>query len=422
MNYKVTELKSGIKLHTINTEKFKTNLVTVFLTTKLERKTVTKNSVISAVLRRGSKNMPTQEEISKTMEDMYGAGFDCGLEKTGDNQILKFYIETINDNYLPGQGEKMLKTALEKLIEIVFNPYTENGVFKKEYVEQEKNNTKQRIEGKVDNKARYALNRCVEEMYKDKPYGLYKFGYVEDLPEINEKKLYEAYQNLIDNCKIDILVSGKIDENIEKIVAQNENIIKLKERNPIFEEPRNEIVDPKQENVVTESMDVSQGKLVFGLNVNLEEEDLKYVTLVYNAILGGTATSKMFQNVREKAHLAYVASSSYLRHKNNIFINCGIEIANYEKALNLIKEQIQAMRDGIFSEEDIKNAKKNLINTIRTIEEEQDAGIAYCFGQEFLDKKLTVEEYIQKIKNVTKEEIVNIANKVVINTIYFLRD
>ena len=421
MNYKSTEIKPGIKLHTINTEKFKTNLATVFLTTKLERETITKNSVISSVLRRGSKNMPTQEEISKTMEEMYGAGFDCGLEKTGDNQILKFYIETINDNYLPQQGENMLKTALEKLLEIVFNPYTENNAFKKEYVEQEKNNTKQRIEGKVDNKARYALNRCIEEMYKNKPYGLYKFGYVEDLAEINEKNLYEAYKNLIDNCKIDILVSGKIDENLEEIVKQNENIINLKEREPQYVEQKSEVVNIEQENVVTESMDVSQGKLVIGLNVNIEEEQ-KYVTLVYNAILGGTAASKMFQNVREKARLAYVASSSYFRHKNNIFVNCGIEIENYEKALKLIKEQIQAMEDGDFSKEDIENAKKNLISTIRTIEEEQDAGISYCFGQEFLDKKLTVEEYIKKVEKVSKEEIVEVAQKVVINTIYFLKD
>lgn len=421
MNYKSTEIKPGIKLHTINTEKFKTNLATVFLTTKLERETITKNSVISSVLRRGSKNIPTQEEISKTMEEMYGAGFDCGLEKTGDNQILKFYIETINDNYLPQQGENMLKTALEKLLEIVFNPYTENNAFKKEYVEQEKNNTKQRIEGKVDNKARYALNRCIEEMYKNKPYGLYKFGYVEDLAEINEKNLYEAYKNLIDNCKIDILVSGKIDENLEEIVKQNENIINLKEREPQYVEQKSEVVNIEQENVVTESMDVSQGKLVIGLNVNIEEEQ-KYVTLVYNAILGGTAASKMFQNVREKAHLAYVASSSYFRHKNNIFVNCGIEIENYEKALKLIKEQIQAMEDGDFSKEDIENAKKNLISTIRTIEEEQDAGISYCFGQEFLDKKLSVEEYIDKVEKVSKEEIVEVAQKVVINTIYFLKD
>ena len=157
MEYKEKEIKTGIKLHEIKTEKFKTNLIAVFLTTELTRENVTKNAVISAILRRGSQNLKTQEEISKQMENLYGASFDCGLDKTGDNQVLKFYIETVNDTFLPTTNENILKTAIQNLLEIVFNPYTENGAFKTEYLEQEKNNIKQRIEGKKDNKASYSL-------------------------------------------------------------------------------------------------------------------------------------------------------------------------------------------------------------------------------------------------------------------------
>ncbi|MCF0124684.1 MAG: insulinase family protein, partial [Clostridia bacterium] len=213
MKYEVEELKEGIKLHTIHTSKFKTNLIAIFLTTKLTRENVTKNALTSMVLRRGSKNMPTTENISKNMEEMYGAGFDCGLDKTGDNQVLKFYIETVNDEFLPQTGEDMLKTSLEKILEIVFNPYLENGSFKEEYVKQEKNNIIQRIDGKIDNKSRYAVDRCIEEMYKDEPFGLFKFGYKEDLEKIDAKVLYEHYQEMIKTCKIDIFVSGNIGED-----------------------------------------------------------------------------------------------------------------------------------------------------------------------------------------------------------------
>lgn len=422
MEIKEKELKQGIKLHTIATDKFKTNLLAVFLTTKLERETVSKNALISTVLRRGSKSMPTSEEISKQMEEMYGAIFDCGLDKTGDNQILKFYIETINDNFIP-QKEDMLKDAIKKLLEIVFNPYTENGYFKKEYVEQEKNNMKQRIEGKIDNKARYSSDRCIEEMYKDKPFGLYKFGYVKDLEEINEKNLYECYQELIKSCKIDIFVSGNINEETVQIVEKDENIQKLQLRDPQYNRSKIENKEKlEKENVVTESMDVSQGKLIIGLDVELHDEEEKYVSLLYNSILGGSASSKLFQNVREKAHLAYIASSNYLRYKSNIFIHCGIEISNYEKTLDLVRVQIEDMKKGNFTEEDIENNKKVIIATIRTIDDEQDTGISYYFGQELNNTKLTVEEYIEKIKNISKQDIIDIANKVSINTIYFLKD
>ena len=156
--------------------------------------------------------------------------------------------------------------------------------------------------------------------------------------------------------------------------------------------------------------------------MHLEEEKLKYVALVYNSLLGGSANSKLFQNVREKANLAYAASSTYLRHKNNIFINCGIEIENYEKALEIIKQQIEAMKNGDFTEEEIENNKKGIVATIKTIPDEQDTQITYYFGQELSQNKITEEEYEERIKNVTKDEVVEIAQKVQINTIYFLRD
>ena len=423
MEYQQTEIKKGIKLHTIHTDKFKTNLIAVFLTTKLDRQTVTKNAMISALLRRGSKTMPSQEEISKQMEEMYGASFDCGLDKTGDNQVFKFYLETINDNFLPQKEEDMLKTSLEKLLEIVLNPYLEDGGFKTEYVEQEKNNIQQRIEGKIDNKAKYALDRCIEEMYQNEPFGLYKFGYVEDLASMDGKNLYSYYQELINSCKIDLFVSGMINEDIKQNVIENENIKKLKERNPNYIIPKelNKSL-PEKENIVTESMQVTQGKLILGLNVCLTKEEQRYDVLIYNSILGGSANSKMFQNVREKAHLAYVASSSYLRYKNNIFINCGIEIGNYEKALELIQKQIEDMKNGKFTQEDIDNAKKGMISAIKTIDDEQDTGITYYFGQELSQSDVSVEEYKKRIEQVSKDDIMSIANNVAVHTIYFLKN
>ena len=422
MEYKQTEIKKGIKLHTIKTEKFKTNLIAIMLTTKLNRENVTKNALVPAVLRRGTKNLTTQEKINKKLEEMYGASLDCGLDKTGDNQVLKFYIETVNDEFLPQEAENMLKTSLEKIFEFVFNPYLENGCFKKEYVEQEKENIKQIIDGKIDNKARYSLDRCIEEMYKDKPYGLYKYGYVEDMKNINEKNLYEYYKQLINECKIDIFVSGIIDEETENIIKNNENIIKLKDREPQYNEPEIIAKRTEKENDVQESMDVTQGKLIIGMDLDIDDDNLRFDVMIYNSIFGGSANSKLFQNVREKASLAYTASSSYYRFKNNIFINCGIEIKNYEKALEIIKQQIEDMKKGDFTDEEVENAKKGIIASIKTIDDEQDTEITYFFSQELSKSKCNIEQYMQRISEVTKDKVVDVANKVSINTVYFLKD
>ena len=415
------ELKKGINLHIIKTNKFKTNLLAVFLSTPLQKEKVTLNGLIPAVLRRGSKNMPSQEEISINLEEMYGASFDCGIDKIGDNQVLKFYLETINNEFLP-EHEDNLEETIKILLEVIFNPLTNNNEFNKEYVESEKSNLKQIIEGRKDSKATYAYERCVEEMYKNMPYSLYKYGNLEDLEKINSKNLYEQYMDLINNCKIDIFISGNIEEDVEQKVINNENIQKLNQRDAIYviNNKENRKKEIKQEQEVSESMDINQGKLIIGLDILEENDKDKYTALLYNAILGGIPTSKMFQNVREKNSLAYTASSSFIRQKANVFIKCGIDIPNYEKALKIIKEQIEDMKKGEFTDKNIEEAKTNIISTINFIPEEQDTELMYYFSQELSGYEMGYEEYIEKIKSISKEDIIDLANRIQVNTIYFL--
>lgn len=424
MNYNVQEIKEGIKLHTINTNNFKTNLYAIFLATPLKRENVTLDALLTAVLRRGTNNMTSQDVISKKLEEMYGASFDCGIEKTGDNHIFKFYLESINEEFLP-EKEEIAQKCLEILFDIVFNPLIEGDKFKEEYVQGEKENIKQIIQSKIDNKSKYALDRCIEEMFKDQAYGLYKYGYVEDLEKITPQSLYEYYKKLINNCKIDIFCSGIIDsKHIENIVQENELI---KSANPrkaeyVVNNETTEEVEIKQEKVVEDHMQVTQGKLVIGLTVNDTKEGSKYTASLYNAILGGGANSKLFQNVREKESLAYTAGSNYVRQKNSIFIRCGIEIENYEKALQTIKQQLEDIKNGEFDEKNIENSKNLIIESVKSIPSEQDTEITYYYGQELSSEFTTIDQYIEKIKWQSKKEIIDLASKVKVNTIYFLRD
>lgn len=435
MNYVKKEIKKGISIHNISTNKFKTNLYAVFLAIPINRENVTKNALITAILRRGSQNLQSQDVISKKLEEMYGASFDCGIDKTGDNHIMKFYLEAISEEFLP-EKEELSKKCIEILLDIIFNPLIENNGFKEEYVESEKNNLKQIIESKIDNKRAYSLERCVEEMFKDEPYGLYKYGYVEDLDKLTPQNLYEYYKQLINQCKIDIFVSNTItnmasnttndsesNEKINNIIEQNDIIKNLKEREPIYvKSNENNNQESSQEKVVEEHMQVGQGNLVIGLKVNANQDNAKYITSVYNAILGGGANSKLFQNVREKESLAYTATSNYRRQKNVIFIRCGIEIENYKKALDTIRVQLEDIKNGNFAEEDLINSKKLITESIRGISSEQDTEITYYYGQELSNKLVSLEDYIHKIEEVTKKDVEEIARNISVDTIYFLRD
>ena len=438
-----------IKIKRFENNKFKTNEIAVFATIKQTQENATKNALIPAVLRRGSTNYRNQLEISKKLENMYGANFNCGVDKSGDYIILKFFIETINNEYSDSK-ENLAQEAFNLLTDIVFNPLVENDGFNINYVKQEKDNLAKIINSKKDDKANYAYQRCIEEMFKNNPYGIYKYGSLQDLEKINEKNLYGYYLNLIQNSQIFIYINGKnansinVDENINNNfkIAFNNNSNEYNENDDLQEKNKNteiennknkdiednkniEIVDNKNAeivalqpiNIVKEKLDVTQGKLIIGLNAPSEN---KYAVTMYNTILGGGANSKLFQNVREKESLAYYASSRYIRRKNAIIIRTGIELANYDKAVKVIKEQLEEMKKGNISDYELASAKTLILASLKLIPESQEDIMAFDFDQDVFNENLTFEQYYKKIENITLNEIIDVANQVRINTIYYL--
>lgn len=382
----------------IKTNRFKTNLYAIFLTIPMKKEDATINSLIPAVLRRGTEKYPTQLEIEKRLEEMYGASFNCGVDKIGNYQVLKFYIEGLSDEYTEE------KQNIEELLkEIIYSPILENGYFKKEYVEQEKENLKLIIESRKDNKARYAYERCIEEMFENEPYGVYKYGTVEDVEKITPESLYNQYKKILKNAKIDVFGCGN---QLEEIEIPHKNTIEIK--NTIHENKHKEI---------KEKADVTQGKLIIGLDT--PEENKPAITM-YNAILGGGANSKLFQNVREKASLAYSAGSSYIRRINSIFIKTGIKNENYEKTLEIIKKQLQDMKQGNITDKEFRDAKQLIISSLKLIPEQQEDLIAFTYDQKIFGENQSIDEYISNISKVTKENVIEIAQKIDIDTIYFL--
>lgn len=426
MEYIKEKIKDGVNLHLIINDNFKTDYTVIFLSIPLEKEYVTKNALIPAILKDGSKSYSNYKKITEELEMMYGASFDCGIDKNGDNLILKFYIESINDKYLPKENNNLIK-SIKILLDIVCNPLIENNGFKANYIEIEKKNLELLINAQKDDKNFYALEKCINIMYKNNGYGLSKYGNIEDLSKINPQNLYEQYTNLINTSKIDIFISGNFEkEKIVEEIKTNKLIQNLKPREEKINTNhyKNEIkekIEKINENI--EEMDISQGKLVIGLDIMPNDfEDFRFIAILYNSIFGNGVNSKLFQIVREKESLAYTAKSEYISQKNNIFIRCGIECNKYEKTVELIKQLLEDMKKGNFTEEDIKKAKEYIEAGITSIEAEQDTQIIFLFGQELSKLPLTVEQYKENIKNVKKEGIVKFANLIQINTLYFLKN
>ena len=397
-----------MKIKKIETKKFKTNVYALYLTIPLTKENVTYNALIPTVLKRGCKKYNNQLEISKKLEEMYDATFGIGITKVGNNEVLKFYLESLNNNYLPN-NEDLSKTSIEMLLNIVMKPYLVNGKFDDDYVEQEKKNLKKVIESRKDNKDTYATNRLLEEMFKEEPYGLYKFGNIDEIDNITSKKLYEKYKELIKNSEKYLYIVGDVKNlNIESYNIDEKEITISKEF---------PVKISKKENIVKEQMDVAQGKLVIGLNTPNNKQE---VIALYNTILGKGANSKLFLNVREKEGLAYSAGSTYLKRNNAIIISTGIEVSKYNKAVEVIKKQLKDMEDGNITEKEMKDAKQFINAGLNLINESSENMIEYRFDKDLYNEEIDIEKYRKKIEEIKKEDIVKVAKQIKIDTIYFL--
>lgn len=412
------QIKSGINLNLIKTDKFKSNLLSFYFLRPLTREEVTKNALLPLVLKRGTMELKTNLEIQKKLEENYGANLSVAINKRGEKHVLRFSVETINGEYI--NNKEYIYDVFNLLKSIIFNPLLEEGYFKKSYVEQEKENLKRKIESRINDKRSYAIDRCIEEMCKNERFGIYPLGSIEDLPKIDEEILYKHYKKVIETNPIEIFFVGNYDDDMVLYMKEMANI----ERGEIIDIPREQIISRvKTKNMVYEDLDVNQGKLVLGFRTGIPYEDRLYNGLLVGSdILGGGPNSKLFKTVREKESLAYYITSTVFKYKSILLVDGGIEFENFEKTIDIIKEQIEEIQKGNFSEDDIEISKESLKSSTRSIKDSIFLISEYFFSQILSNDKRTLDEVIADIDKVTKGEIVEAMSKLTIDTIYFMRN
>lgn len=412
------EIGNGIHLNLVKTDKFKSNLLSYYFMRPLSKDEVTKNALLPLVLKRGTDGYDTNLKIQRKLEETYGTSLSIAINKRGEKHVLRFTVETVNGGYV---GDKdYIYDVIDLLNSIIYNPVLEKGFFKKDYVEQEKENLRRRIEGRINDKRSYALDRCIEEMCKNEKFSIYPLGNISDLEGINEDILYSHYQNVIKTSPIEIFYVGEYDE---KLVEYIKNTSKM-ERDQILSLPREQIISGvKTKNMVQEDLDVNQGKLVLGFRTGIPYEDRLYNGLVVASdILGGGPNSKLFRNVREKESLAYYITSSVFKYKSIMLIDGGIEFSNFEKTIDIVKEQLEEIKKGNFTDEDIEISKKSIKASTESIKDSIFLISEFFFSQRLSGDDRSLNEILRDLDGVTKDEITKAMSKVVLDTIYFMKN
>lgn len=409
---------NGIKIFHIKSQKFKTNSINIFFHDDLSKERATKNALLPAVLKRGCEGYPTNRDISLRLEELYGAVFDCGVTKKGESQVIQFYLEYVADKYAKAD-ENLTQKTFDLLLNIITKPIVENNAFKDEYVEQESKNLKEMIEGRINDKVQYAVDKCLEEMCKDKPFGIYDYGSVEELQKINAQNLYEHYKYFLETLPVYVFIYGDLDDKQIKYIIDGLSGIKRGSVKTIGKTGIESKVDDVKN--ITERMNVTQGKLCLGFRTNVSPDSEDYYKLMlYNSILGGGLHSKLFQNVREKAGLAYYVFSRLEKFKGLMVVSSGIEINNRDKAIEIIKKQLEDIKDGNISNYEYEASIKSIETGVKSLKDSQLHVVDFYLSQYIIGIDDAPNDIIEKVKQVTKKDVVDIAEKIKLDTLYFL--
>jgi predicted Zn-dependent peptidase len=416
LSEKVTDMK-GYRLHVVKTDKYKTNMLVWKMKAPLREDEVTARALLPHVLQSSSKKYPTTSLFRSYLDDLYGASLFVDLAKKGEYHVISFSLEIANEKFL-SDPSPLLRKGFEFLSEVLTKPHVNSEAFNGDSFEQEKRTLKQRIQSVFDDKMRYSNLRLVQEMCTGEPYALHVNGEMEDLDVISPESLYQYYKKAFSEDEMDLYVIGDVDE--QEVQGLANELINFKERSPKAIDST--VVSKKSSiNEVIEEQDVKQGKLNMGFRTDVVYGDEDYYALqVFNGIYGGFSHSKLFINVREKASLAYYAASRLESHKGLMMVMSGIDMKNYDQAVNIIKDQLDAMKNGDFSEAEMEQTKAVIQNQMLETIDTARGLLEVLYHNVIAGQEITLEKWIAEMQKATKEDIVSVAKKINLDTIYFL--
>jgi len=408
-------LSDGVHLTHAPAGQFKTSLISLSLLAPLAEETAALHALLGPVLNRGCQAYPTMQAISQRLDTLYGGTIHAPTRRFGETQCIGLFAKVTGDAFTL-DGSAVAASALELLFDLLLQPVTENGVFSAAYVNSEKENLKDSIRSERNDKRSYAGKQLLRAMCKSEPYGVNPLGELGAVDSITPERLYERYKALLQSAQIEIFYSGSTP--LEALLpAARSYAAKLPQRNvaplpaPVL------AAAPAQINIITESLDVIQGKLGIGFRAAYDDAA---AMMLLNGMFGGSVTSKLFMHVREELSLCYYASSQYDRRKQVILVHSGIEFENFEQARDAIFAQLTLLQNGAFDASELEGARASLIGALHSYADNQHSLETYWLGQALDGSDCSPEELAEQLKAVTVEQIIAAARAVQPDTIYFL--
>lgn len=413
---KTIKMADHFNLHFIKSAKFKTDLISVYFLRPLTREEATLNTLLTRILDQGCESYPSATQLVRQFDNLYGTAFVSDIAKVGERHQVQIKIQFPRSAMIE---QNLMEDCMSLLSDIIYRPLFENGNFKESIFETEKQKLIQEIESKINDKTTYAVDRCFEIMCEEEPFRFYAYGDVEYLNTVTVEDLTKHYRDVIDNSQMDVVILGDFDfDATQNLVNQY-----FKAPSSAILIPEELILAPREEVLrVTETMQISQAKMVIGYRTQTDRFDELYYPLhLFSYILGGMPSSKLFMSVREKESLCYYVGSKMDKLKGIMYTILGIDAENAEKAELLIDSEMKKMTEDGITDEDLRVAKLAINSSLKSVSDFPNSYTNFFYNQYMLGDPIDIDHYISSFETVTKEQVAEVGKKIVKEMVYLLK-
>ncbi len=414
-NYSRKIIAKGVGYSTVIDPKFKTNKIQVTFITDLLQENAAENAMAIGILGSSNCNYKNISEITEKLNALYGATISVNVSKQGDYQKLSIGVTALNNRFAL-EGEDISGEVLQILLDCIFAPNAHSGEFAAEPFDFRKKDLLDTIDAEINNKRGYAVMQAHRKAFAGENSGNSPYGDKESAAAVTPAQAYEAYKKLLTDAQVEIFFVGS-EENasVEEKLADAFSSLERRETAYKFIAP-----SPAKNDICRfdEKLDVKQCKMVMAFKSDSAD---RYAMKLMNTILGGTPFSKLFLNVREKLSLCYYCAANYSTLKGTILVDSGVEEENLSMAEQEILNQLEDMKNGNFTQEDIDNSILSIANSLKGIGDTTGSYIGWYYGCLIQDEILTPSQALEKYKAITKEQIIEAAKSLKLDTVYVMK-
>lgn len=415
------ELFPGVQVNFIKSQQFKSvQMMISFIKKITDKKELAKRTLLASVLESSSAKYPNQHAITLKLAELYGATFGTTAEVEGNLSLLNFVYSFVEPKYLDN-ATALLQNSVAFLNQIIFHPKMKHQLFDENVFERQKVNLMTYIKGIQDNKQSEALLKIQELYFENEVQKHTPYGSAVEFEQVTNTELSKTYQEMLQTNQVQITVMGDLElDDLKRALQQLEFsgqnsthsfATQLCYRQPVTTVKKQEITEPIQQ---------SKLDLIYQLPIDAQNDDF-FAAVVFNALLGGSAQSKLFKNVREKASLAYYAESSYSALRSIILIQTGIQANRKQEAMELIQAQVEKIKAGQFTVDELEKIKIELVNERLRMQDNPMNLLEQQVLSNLLETDLSFEFQCQAIQKVTKEKVIKIANQMKFQAEFFLK-